>query len=99
MARGVQPLTVLEIVSDFHLGPREFKAIGRLYRLIRRERPAIVETHTAKASFVGRLAARRDADGGRAEVQERFNRRRLIADLERLYLGLLAEKGREGEAG
>jgi len=58
VAHGVQPLTVPEIVSDFHVGPREFKAVGRLYRLIRRERPAIVETHTAKAGFVGRLAAR-----------------------------------------
>jgi glycosyltransferase involved in cell wall biosynthesis len=55
---GVAPVTIPEIVADFRLGPRELQAIVRLYRLIRRERPAIVETHTAKAGFVGRLAAR-----------------------------------------
>jgi glycosyltransferase involved in cell wall biosynthesis len=58
VAHGVDPITVPEIVSDFHLGLREFKAVYRLCRLFRRERPAIVETHTAKAGFVGRLAAR-----------------------------------------
>jgi glycosyltransferase involved in cell wall biosynthesis len=58
VAYGVQPVTVPEIVGDFHLGLRELKAIGQLYRLIRQERPAIVETHTAKAGFVGRVAAR-----------------------------------------
>jgi len=58
VAHGVHPIILPEIVSDFHLGPREVRAVCHLYRLIRRERPAIVETHTAKAGFVGRLAAR-----------------------------------------
>jgi glycosyltransferase involved in cell wall biosynthesis len=55
---GVVPVTIPEIMGDFRLGRRELRAIVQLYRLIRKERPAIVETHTAKAGFVGRLAAR-----------------------------------------
>jgi glycosyltransferase involved in cell wall biosynthesis len=33
------------------------KALAKLYRLIKRERPQIVHTHTAKAGFLGRLTA------------------------------------------
>jgi glycosyltransferase involved in cell wall biosynthesis len=35
----------------------DLKAAWKLYGLIRRERPAIVHTHTAKAGLVGRIAA------------------------------------------
>jgi glycosyltransferase involved in cell wall biosynthesis len=37
---------------------RDIMTIWRLYRLIRRLKPDIVHTHTAKAGFAGRIAAR-----------------------------------------
>jgi glycosyltransferase involved in cell wall biosynthesis len=56
VGRGVR----IETLEDLHreISPlRDVRAILRLARLIRRERPAILHTHTAKAGAVGRVAA------------------------------------------
>jgi glycosyltransferase involved in cell wall biosynthesis len=50
----------VEVIDELHrnISPfRDAHAIVRLARLIRRERPTILHTHTAKAGAVGRLAA------------------------------------------
>lgn len=36
---------------------KEWKSLWEVYRIIRMERPDIVHTHTAKAGFIGRIAA------------------------------------------
>jgi len=58
LSHGVQPIVIREIVTAFSIAPRDAKALWKLYSLMRKERPHIVHTHTAKAGFLGRLAAR-----------------------------------------
>jgi lipopolysaccharide/colanic/teichoic acid biosynthesis glycosyltransferase len=58
ISRGVRPVIVPEIVGEATFKLRDVWALITLYRLMRREKAQIVHTHTAKAGFLGRLAAR-----------------------------------------
>lgn len=55
--RGVNPTVLPELGRAIRPG-NDLKALFRLYRLMREDRPAIVHTHTAKAGVLGRIAAR-----------------------------------------
>lgn len=58
LEHGVQPVNIPEIVGDASLKLRDLSALFKLYKLFRQFRPHIVHTHTAKAGFLGRVAAR-----------------------------------------
>lgn len=53
---GVTPVFIPALGRELH-PLRDLATLWTLYRLIRRWRPDVVHTHTAKAGFVGRLAA------------------------------------------
>ncbi len=57
-ARGVEPLVIPEIRGQASFTPRDIVALAKLTALVRRIRPHVVHTHTAKAGFLGRIAAR-----------------------------------------
>ncbi|MCU0498367.1 MAG: glycosyltransferase family 4 protein [Anaerolineae bacterium] len=54
---GVEPIYLPELGRSLH-PVRDLLTLWKLIRLIRRERPTIVHTHTSKAGFIGRVAAR-----------------------------------------
>lgn len=58
LSHGVVPTVIPEIVTAFNIAPRDLKALWKLYSLMRKERPQVVHTHTAKAGLLGRIAAR-----------------------------------------
>ena len=51
---GITPLVVPEMSRELSL--KDLLSVWKLFRLMRRERPNIVHTHTAKAGAVGRTA-------------------------------------------
>ena len=53
-AADVQPFTIAEMSREISL--KDAVTIWKLFRLMRRERPDVVHTHTAKAGTVGRVA-------------------------------------------
>ncbi len=57
LERGIEPIIIPEIMGHANLKFRDVIALRKLYHLICRERPHVVHTHTAKAGFLGRLAA------------------------------------------
>jgi glycosyltransferase involved in cell wall biosynthesis len=52
------PLVAIAALGREVAARRDFAALVALMRLIRRQRPMIVHTHTSKAGFIGRLAGR-----------------------------------------
>src|SRR5215216_892152 len=51
---GVRPHVIPEMSRE--ISPKDLVTVWKLYRLLRRERPDVVHTHTAKAGTVGRAA-------------------------------------------
>jgi glycosyltransferase involved in cell wall biosynthesis len=55
-AQGAAPIVISEIADSASLTWRDTVALWKIVRVIRRYRPQIIETHTAKAGLLGRLA-------------------------------------------
>lgn len=55
-SRGVQPLIIPKLGRSLH-PLHDLRTIWQLYKLMREVKPDVVHTHTAKAGFVGRIAA------------------------------------------
>src|SRR6266508_4330414 len=53
-ASGVTPVTVPQMSRE--ISPKDLLAVWKIYRIMVREQPDIVHTHTAKAGTVGRVA-------------------------------------------
>ena len=51
---GVEPIYIPEMSRE--LSPKDVIALWKVYRQIRREKPDIIHTHTAKAGTIGRAA-------------------------------------------
>ena len=54
---GVVPIIIPELGRELH-PVWDLVTLWKAYRLIRRIKPDVITTHTAKAGFIGRLAGR-----------------------------------------
>ena len=54
--RGISPIVIPDLARDLSF-KNDVKALITLYSIMRKEKPDIVHTHTAKAGALGRLAA------------------------------------------
>lgn len=52
---GLEPIYIAEMSRE--LSPKDGVVLWKLFNLLRRERPDIVHTHTAKAGTIGRIAS------------------------------------------
>jgi len=57
LQKGIQPVLIPALQREVKL-KKDWDAFWRIFSLIKREKPHIVHTHTAKAGALGRLAAR-----------------------------------------
>jgi glycosyltransferase involved in cell wall biosynthesis len=53
---GVEPIIIPQLGRELH-PLRDIVTLWKVYRLIRQLKPDVVHTHTAKAGFIGRVAA------------------------------------------
>lgn len=51
---NVEPFLIPEMSRE--LSPKDLVSLWKIYRLLRREKPSIIHTHTAKAGTLGRVA-------------------------------------------
>jgi glycosyltransferase involved in cell wall biosynthesis len=54
--RGIEPVIIPELGRELH-PLRDIVTLWKVYRLLRQLKPDVVHTHTAKAGFIGRVAA------------------------------------------
>lgn len=51
---GVEPIYIAQMSRE--LSPKDAISLWKIYRILRREKPDIIHTHTAKAGTIGRVA-------------------------------------------